>query len=66
VDAETYSRYGLPWFEVYDSARGELPATSVLASIKSVDELAGKARPSNEPKAKKQVRPIPPRSRRKR
>ena len=57
VDAGTYSRYGLPWFEVYDSARGELPATPELSGVKSLDELENKGtRPQN-------VRPIPPRSR---
>jgi hypothetical protein len=68
VDADTYSRFGLPWFEVYDSARGALAATPALATIKSVDEIAGTLRPSSKPKAArpKNVRPIPPRSRRQR
>jgi hypothetical protein len=70
VDAETYSRFGLPWFEVYDSARGALPSTPALSTIQSVDEIAGTPRPPSQPKAKaprpQNVRPIPPRSRRRR
>jgi len=69
TDADTYSRFGLPWFEVYDSARGELPATANLSTIKSVDEIdspSATSRPAAEPKKllPKNVRPIPPRSRR--
>lgn len=63
VDTETHTGHGLPWFELYDSARGELPATPELSGVKSLDEVENEpqngARPQN-------VRPIPPRSRRKR
>jgi hypothetical protein len=69
IDAETYSRFGFPWFDVYDSARGDLPTTA-LAQIKSVDDLAAKGK-KRQPAARRpggtlNVRPIPPRARRKR
>jgi hypothetical protein len=66
IDAATYSRFGLPWFVVYDSARGELPATQSLSAVKSVEELSdrptGSVSPSAESPMTLQVRPIPPRS----
>ena len=69
IDAETYSRFGFPWFDVYDSARGDLPMTAV-AQIKSVDDLAAKGTkrkpPARRPGVTLNVRPIPPRARRKR
>ena len=67
VDAQTYSRFGLPWFEVYDASRGDIPATSALANITPVGEPAGTPSddtPPGEPSAPTNVRPIPPRSRR--
>jgi hypothetical protein len=66
IDAETYSRFGFPWFEVYDSPRGDLPATEALSRIKSAEDLATKGRKPapRRPAVKLKVRPIPPRSRR--
>lgn len=68
VNADTYTRFGLPWFEVYDAARGELSATSDLASVASVEDIGGKdaSSPASVPVPPDQVRPIPPRSRNRR
>ena len=68
IDADTYSRFGLPWFEIYDSDREEVPAAPALSAIKSVDALSAEssAAPPAQAAAKPQnVRPIPPRSREK-
>lgn len=69
LDANTYSRFGLPWFEVYDAARGDIPVTSSLSQIKSVDDLTGgvdaaSERDSGAALVPHHIRPIPPRSRR--
>jgi hypothetical protein len=68
IDAETYNRFGLPWFEVYDAHRGDIPATSSLSQIKSVEELtsgvdAASRRDPDTTVAPHHIRPIPPRSR---
>ena len=36
IDVETYTALGLPWFDLYDEARGDLPASETLAKIKSI------------------------------
>jgi hypothetical protein len=66
IDARTYSRFGLPWFVVYDADRGDVAATERLSSVRSVDELSGTREESSVPEApiRPKVRPIPPRSRR--
>jgi len=56
VDAETYTRFGLPWFEIYDSDRGDVPASEALSGVKPVDDLTKPV----DIKAK-QIRPIAPR-----
>jgi hypothetical protein len=38
VSARTYTEYGLPWFELYDEARADVPASDVLARVRSVRE----------------------------
>jgi hypothetical protein len=66
IDADTYSRFGFPWFQVYDAGRGDLPPGS-LTDVKSVEALAGaRPRPTRKPRPKMKVRPIPPRARRRR
>ncbi len=39
VDAETYTRYGLPWFDLYDPVRTDVVPTAVLAGVRSIGEL---------------------------
>jgi hypothetical protein len=39
VDAWTYTRYGFPWFELYDEPQSSLPAASRLDNVRSVGEL---------------------------
>ena len=36
VDARAYTNAGLPWFELYDDQLGDIPASDVLANVKSV------------------------------
>jgi hypothetical protein len=46
VTAETYARYGLPWFDLGDEARGEVPPSPTLAGVRSVREVdAGRGAP---------------------
>jgi hypothetical protein len=62
IDTSTYLRYGLPWFEVYDVARGDLTPTREMSTLRPVPspptDAAGDERPPP------QVTAIPPRSRR--
>lgn len=41
VDTSTYVSAGLPWFDYYDSDRGDLPTPAELAGLKSVGSLLG-------------------------
>jgi hypothetical protein len=69
VDVQTYVRFGLPWFEVHDAARGDIPTSPTMSQLEPADlpkgETAGDAtdKPSRPTLP---VRPIPPRSRRRR
>jgi hypothetical protein len=36
VDAKTYAEYGLPWFDLYDETREDVPESSSLADVKTV------------------------------
>lgn len=36
IDAATYARYKLPWFDLYDEGRGDLDAPDALAGVRSV------------------------------
>lgn len=38
VSAETYTRYGFPWFELYDEESATLAASEKLAEVKSIRE----------------------------
>jgi hypothetical protein len=38
VSARAYTEAGLPWFDLYDERKGDVPASSVLAGVKSVKE----------------------------
>lgn len=46
VDAETYTRHGLPWFDLLDSTRHDLEAAERLRGVCSVADLEGR---SDEP-----------------
>lgn len=39
IDANTYTRYGLPWFALYDEAKGTLDGTEPLSRVKSTGGL---------------------------
>ena len=39
VSARTYTDHGLPWFDRYDEARGDLPPSEALAGVKGVKEI---------------------------
>jgi hypothetical protein len=39
ITARTYAEHGLPWFRLYDEARGDLPPAEQLREIRSLREL---------------------------
>jgi hypothetical protein len=39
VDAEAYTRAGLPWFKLYDEEKGDLAASERLARVRSIDKV---------------------------
>jgi hypothetical protein len=41
VDAETYTRHGLPWFDLLDPTRSDIAAAERLASVRSIADLEG-------------------------
>lgn len=46
ISAHTYTEFGLPWFELYDEAKGDVPPAAILSSVKTVreqDEARGQA-----------------------
>ena len=51
IEAETYTKYGLPWFDLYDETKGDLDTSNVISGLKSFGELdieKGKADPAVE------------------
>lgn len=40
IDARTYTRFGLPWFALYDEHRADIPAPDALRAVRSVDEMS--------------------------
>jgi hypothetical protein len=38
VSAQTYAEHGLPWFELYDERRGDIPAAERLARVATVKD----------------------------
>lgn len=36
VDAKTYTEDGLPWFDLYDETREDVPESSSLADVKTI------------------------------
>ena len=60
INAQTYIRYGLPWFELDDRAKGDLPAPDALSRVKSVGDIdADAGRPWEPPDAPVEVPPDP-------
>jgi hypothetical protein len=39
ISAETYTQYGLPWFDLYDEQMGDIAAPDALKRVKSAAEL---------------------------
>src|SRR5262249_54413027 len=39
IDARTYTEFGLPWFDLYDEALGDVAAATPLTDVKSIAEL---------------------------
>lgn len=49
VDAHAYTKYGYPWFALYDEAKGAIAPSDVLGGVKSVREVdAAKGLPSQQ------------------
>jgi hypothetical protein len=40
IDARAYTERGLPWFELYDEERADLPPSETLAEVRSIDTIA--------------------------
>lgn len=38
IDAKTYTEYGLPWFDLYDEAKGDIPPSEKLARVKTISD----------------------------
>jgi hypothetical protein len=36
IDAKTYTEYGLPWFDLYDETKGDIPPSERLARAKTI------------------------------
>jgi hypothetical protein len=68
VNAEVYTRYGFPWFELYDQDLSDLPASQKLAGVQTVAGLdaARSLPPAEEEKSVSippdQIQPIHPTS----
>jgi hypothetical protein len=39
ITAQEYARFGLPWFDLYDEGKVDVPASKTLADVKSVKEM---------------------------
>lgn len=38
IDAKTYTEYGLPWFDLYDETKGDIPPSERLATAKTISD----------------------------
>lgn len=36
IDAKTYTEYGLPWFDLYDETKGDVPPSEALTQAKTI------------------------------
>jgi hypothetical protein len=41
VRVETYVKHDLPWFDLYDEAKADLPSPSVLKKVRTIEQLEG-------------------------
>ncbi len=39
VTAKTYTEYGMPWFDLYDEAKGDVASSKKLSKVKSVKQM---------------------------
>lgn len=39
ISAQTYTQYGLPWFDLYDQEKADLAASEQLAKVESIREI---------------------------
>jgi hypothetical protein len=46
IDAELYTRYGLPWFDLYDPVRRDIAPAPTLGGIASIAELTAEQHPT--------------------
>lgn len=40
IDAKTYTEYGLPWFNLYDETKADIPSSERLAKAKTISDRA--------------------------
>lgn len=38
IDAKTYTQYGLPWFDLYDETKDDVPPSERLAKVKTISD----------------------------
>ncbi len=52
VDAKAYTQHGLPWFDLYDETKGDVPPSEKLTEVETIakiDTKRGKSAAKNEP-----------------
>ena len=68
INAKTYTEYGLPWFDLYDETKGDVPPSKRLAGVKTIalrDAERGEKAPADvslevsESQIKKLHKPVP-------
>ncbi|KKO19556.1 MAG: hypothetical protein BROFUL_01727 [Candidatus Brocadia fulgida] len=38
IDAKTYTKHGLPWFDLYDETKGTVAPSDLLSKVKTITE----------------------------
>jgi hypothetical protein len=56
IDAQTYTAYSLPWFDLYDETAGDVAAPDTLAGIKSIGEQRAEVKPAQVRKPQRKRR----------
>ena len=66
ISAATYAHYGLPWFELADESKGDVPPSESLGRVKSVGEIdVERGRGTTDPSVEidssqiRKLRPLP-------
>jgi hypothetical protein len=49
IEARTYTKHGLPWFDLYDEKLGDVPPPELLTGVKTVSERDTELNPNTEP-----------------